>query len=79
MLKSLHKLIFSDAISLLGEIGVKTTLRYAVQLLTPSNINAKINGRTKVAREDVAEVNGLFMDAKASAIMLASEDNKYMK
>ncbi len=69
----------SDAIDALGEIGVKTTLRYAVQLLTPSNIAAKINGRSKVAKEDVEEVSSLFMDAKASAVMLASEDSKYMK
>lgn len=57
----------------LADVGVKTTLRYAVQLLTPASITAKINGRSVVSTEDVKEVSTLFMDAKASAAMLASE------
>jgi len=61
------------------KIGEKTTLRYAVQLLTPSSITAKINGRSIIKKEDVEEVCGLFMDAKASAKMLSENDSKYMK
>jgi len=68
-----------DALVQMSEIGEKTTLRYAVQLLTPASVTAKINGRTAVSKEDVDEVSGLFMDAKASAIMLAQNDAKYMK
>jgi RuvB-like protein 1 (pontin 52) len=69
----------ADAIAQMSAVGEKTTLRYAVQLLTPASITAKINGRTSVSKEDVDEVSGLFMDAKASAIMLAANDAKYMK
>merc|ERR1719211_413635 len=39
------------AIQVLGQIGVNATLRYAVQLLTPASINAKICGRTNVTKD----------------------------
>lgn len=68
-----------DSYDLLGEIGVKTTLRYAIQLLTPANILSRINGRDSVAKEDVEEINELFYDAKSSAKMLAEQEDKYMK
>jgi RuvB-like protein 1 (pontin 52) len=63
----------------LAEIGDKTTLRYAVQLLTPSNILAKINGKEKISREEIEEVNDLFFDAKSSAKLLQQEEDKYLK
>jgi len=69
----------ADALEALSEHGEKTTLRYAVQLLTPANVTAKINGRTTITKEDVAEVSGLFLDAKSSAKLLSENDNKYMK
>ena len=71
--------IDAEALELLGELGVKTTLRYAVQLLTPSNILARINGRESIGRDDVVEVSELFFDAKSSAKMLAEQSDKYMK
>jgi RuvB-like protein 1 (pontin 52) len=69
----------ADALELLSELGEKTTLRYAVQLLTPANVTAKINGRTTITKEDVTEVSGLFLDAKSSARLLSENDSKYMK
>jgi len=68
-----------DSFQLLGEVGVKTTLRYAVQLMTPASLLARINGRDVVAREDVGEINELFYDAKSSARLLAEQEDKYMK
>lgn len=68
-----------ESLSLLGEIGTKTTLRYAVQLLTPSNLLARINGRSSINRQDVEEINELFYDAKSSAKLLAEHEDKYMK
>lgn len=67
------------SLELLGEIGVKTTLRYAVQLMTPASLLGRINGRESVARDDVQEINELFYDAKASAKLLAEQGDKYMK
>jgi RuvB-like protein 1 (pontin 52) len=71
--------IEEDCLNLLAEIGDKSTLRYAVQLLTPSNILARINGREKITREEIEEVNDLFFDAKSSAKLLQQEEDKYLK
>ena len=68
-----------ESYKVLGEIGTKTTLRYAIQLLTPASVLAKINGREAITREDVEEINELFYDAKSSAKLLAEQADKYMK
>lgn len=70
--------IDEDALTALSEIGHTTTLRYAVQLLTPAAQSAKVNGRTTIAKEDVGEINNLFLDVKRSAKFLSVENNKYM-
>eukprot|EP00696_Hemimastix_kukwesjijk_P014042 gnl/Hemi2/27953_TR9229_c0_g5_i1.p1 gnl/Hemi2/27953_TR9229_c0_g5~~gnl/Hemi2/27953_TR9229_c0_g5_i1.p1 ORF type:complete len:460 (-),score=79.95 gnl/Hemi2/27953_TR9229_c0_g5_i1:63-1442(-) len=61
-----------DAMTLLSEIGARTSLRYVVQLLTPASIVSRANGRESITRLDVEEVNRLFFDAKASAQNLQS-------
>jgi RuvB-like protein 1 (pontin 52) len=67
-----------SALTLLGQIGAKTSLRYAVQLLTPSRMMAETLGRTKISCDDVTSVDSLFLDGKASARMLAGADG-YLK
>lgn len=62
----------------LGEIGAATSLRYSVQLLTPSRILAETQGRTDVSVDDVEEINELFSDAKRSAIALAQSEGYLM-
>ena len=61
-----------------GEIGVKTSLRYAVQMLTPSRIVAQTSGHEIITCNDVEEVNDLFFDAKASARRLAESGEGYL-
>ena len=68
-----------EALAELGSIGCNTTLRYAVQLLTPSSVLAKINGNESITIAEVNEINELFFDAKASAKLLAAQEDKYMK
>jgi len=63
----------------LGEIGSTTSLRYAIQLLTPSNILARINGRSAITKGDIEECFSLFLDAKKSAKMLNEQQAKYLK
>ncbi|KAK9890603.1 hypothetical protein WA026_011968 [Henosepilachna vigintioctopunctata] len=70
--------IDADALSALAEIGTQSTLRYAVQLLTPSSLTAKTNGRTNIIKADVEEVNSLFLDAKSSAKILSAQKDKFM-
>lgn len=67
-----------EALAELAQIGAKTSLRYAVQLLTPSRILAERQGRDAIVAEDVKEINGLFFDAKASAKVLAAEAAHYL-
>lgn len=66
------------ALTLLSEVGSNTTLRYAVQLLTPAHQTSKVNGRTSITKEDVEEINTLFLDAKRSAKHLTVKNNKFM-
>ncbi|KEF57622.1 RuvB-like helicase 1 [Exophiala aquamarina CBS 119918] len=47
--------------------GTTVSLRYALQLLTPSSILAKVNGRTEISPADVTECEDLFIDARRSA------------
>uniref|UniRef100_A0A2K6FJU5 RuvB-like helicase n=1 Tax=Propithecus coquereli TaxID=379532 RepID=A0A2K6FJU5_PROCO len=54
-------------------------VRYAVQLLTPANLLAKINGKDGIEKEHVEEISELFYDAKSSAKILADQQDKYMK
>lgn len=70
--------IDDDALTALSEIGDTTTLRYAVQLLTPAFQTSKVNGRTQITKEDIADINSLFLDAKRSAKHLSEKNNKYM-
>ncbi|KAL5258597.1 hypothetical protein ACHWQZ_G009168 [Mnemiopsis leidyi] len=70
--------IDEDSLQCLGDIGVKTTLRYAVQLLTPSYLLSKVNGRDVIHKEDVEEIRDLFHDAKTSARVLTTDKDKYL-
>eukprot|EP00741_Cyanophora_paradoxa_P004836 tig00000836_g4692.t1 len=62
----------------LSEIGVTTSLRFAVQLLTPAAILARTNGRDNVNRDDIDELANLFCDAKASAKVLEAQKTKFL-
>merc|ERR1740130_2567016 len=67
------------ALAVLGEIGDKASLRYAVQLLTPANIIAETAGRDKITKEDVQEMDVLFCDAKRSAKILADNEDDFLQ
>lgn len=70
--------IEEDAIDLLAEIGVNTSLRYAIQLLTPASVMATTVGRKNITTEDIQDVDSLFFDAKSSAKLLAEQADKYI-
>jgi RuvB-like protein 1 (pontin 52) len=65
--------------SFLSEIGEQTSLRYAIQLLTPSKIISRINGHDEIFKEDIEEITSLFYDAKASAARLLDPNARYLK
>jgi len=67
-----------EAFAYLGEIGVRSTLRYAVQLLTPAKVLVKTNGRDLITKDDIEEIDSLFYDAKASAKLLIEQQAGYL-
>jgi len=67
-----------DALRLLGAIGQKSSLRYATQLLTPAKLVAEVQGRSQILPEDITQVDGLFLDGKASAKLLLTNNDGFM-
>ncbi|RLG97268.1 TATA box-binding protein, partial [Candidatus Bathyarchaeota archaeon] len=70
--------IKDDALEKLTEIGVKSSLRYAVQLLSLAAQNAKVAKRETVTIEDVERVGNLFMDVNEAAEHLRKYEEKLM-
>ncbi|KAF1796479.1 RuvB-like 1 [Mucor lusitanicus] len=66
------------AIEHIATSGINTSLRYAVQLLTPSSILAEINGHSSITLDDVKEVDDLFFDSKKSAKHLLEQESKFL-
>jgi len=71
--------IDDEALVHLSEIGSKTSIRYAVQLLSPAMQLARVNQCSTIDLKVLREVNELFFDAKQSAKVLAEHNSKYMK
>ncbi|MCJ1448427.1 MAG: RuvB ATP-dependent DNA helicase pontin [Stictis urceolatum] len=67
--------ITDSALEKVSEHGVKVSLRYALQLLAPASILARVKGRKEIEDIDVAECEDLFIDAKRSASIVNSADN----
>lgn len=70
--------IDDDALAFLSQIGSNTSLRYALQLLSPASIIASTVGRDTITRADIEEVSDLFFDAKASSKLLLQDADKYV-
>ncbi len=66
--------ITEAALDKVAEHGVKVSLRYALQLLTPANILARVNQKKEIDVEDVAECEDLFIDARRSASIVNDGD-----
>ncbi|KAI9777110.1 MAG: RuvB ATP-dependent DNA helicase pontin [Geoglossum umbratile] len=62
--------ITDPALEKIAEHGVKTSLRYALQLLAPSSILARVGGRKEIDVIDVSECEELFIDTRRSAAIV---------
>jgi RuvB-like protein 1 (pontin 52) len=71
--------LVDDAMKCLAEIGERSSLRYAVQLLTPASILAKLNGHHDIKVSDIEESSSLFCDAKASARIISQQSNRFIQ
>ena len=58
------------------ELGVRVSLRYALQILAPASVLAKVGGRQggEISVQDVEECEDLFLDAGRSAKGLGEAD-----
>ncbi|RLI37846.1 TATA box-binding protein [Candidatus Bathyarchaeota archaeon] len=70
--------INEDALEKLTEIGTKSSLRYAVQLLSLAAQNAKVLKHDTVTAEDVERVDSLFMDIGEATEHLRKYEEKLM-
>jgi len=68
-----------ESLAYAAQVGLDASLRYAVQLLTPSAVLMKTNARDKISKEDIEEVNAIFYDAKSSALRLQKDGDKYLQ
>lgn len=62
----------------LAELGSKTTLRYAIQLMNPAKQLSQISGGP-ITVDILTEASTLFYDVKHSAQMLTEGGDKFMK
>ena len=70
--------IENDALERLTEIGSKSSLRYAVQLLSLAAQNAKVQKHESVTLEDVERVDSLFMDVQEATEHLRKYEDKLL-
>ncbi|KAF2866215.1 TIP49 C-terminus-domain-containing protein [Massariosphaeria phaeospora] len=66
--------ISPPALDRVSQLGERVSLRYALQLLAPANVLAKVNGREAgtIDVDDISECEDLFLDARRSAQHLSS-------
>lgn len=62
--------ITEPALDKIAEHGSRISLRYALHLLTPSSILARVSGRNQIDVADVGECEDLFIDARRSAAIV---------
>ncbi len=71
--------IEDQALDYLTEIGEKTSLRYATQLLAPASEIASLNGNGKVTKSEIERVEGLFVDVSQSSRLLKKWEQEFLQ
>lgn len=67
-----------DAKLLLTKIGIETSLRYAIHLITAAALACQKRKGKIVEIDDISRVYGLFLDVKRSTQYLMEYQNEYM-
>mgnify|MGYP000716488290 CR=1 FL=1 len=67
-----------DALEFLTKIGVDTTLRYAIQLITTSSLLASKRKSGEVDLQDLRRAYSMFMDLKRSSDYLKEHQAEYL-
>jgi TBP-interacting protein len=67
-----------EALAYLTEIGTKTSLRYAIQLIAPAHEVAKSKNSKEITKEHVKTVEKLFADVKKSVNYLKEYEKQFL-
>lgn len=67
-----------DALLVLTRIGMETSLRYAIQLITTAYLVCKKRKGTEVSIADIKRVYSLFLDEIRSAQFLKEYQEEFM-
>ncbi|KAI7868332.1 RuvB-like 2 [Spinellus fusiger] len=67
-----------DAKDILTKIGVETSLRYSIHLITAANLVARKRKATAVDVQDIRRVYSLFLDEKRSVQYMKDYEDQYM-
>lgn len=67
-----------DALSVLTRIGMETSLRYSIQLITTASLVARKRKATEVGMDDVKRVYSLFLDESRSTQFLKEYQDAFM-
>lgn len=67
-----------DAKDVLTRIGVETSLRYSIHLITAANLVARKRKATAVDVQDIKRVYSLFIDEKRSVQYMKDFQDQYM-
>jgi TBP-interacting protein len=70
--------ISSETLDHIAKMGVESSLRYAVQILTPAAEIAESKGRKKITVDDIEEARKLFADLKRSVSYLKEQEGKML-
>ena len=68
----------NDAMTLLSQIAVDTSLRYAMQIISAADLVRQKRKAKEVAVEDVRKVYHLFFDVKRSVEFLKEYEEQFM-
>ena len=68
----------TNAMELLTALGMKTSLRYVLQLITTASLVALKRGGSTVTVEDIKRVYLLFMDLRRSVSFLQEHEKEFL-
>lgn len=68
----------TDSVDLLTKIGMETSLRYAIQMITVASLCCQKRKGTEVGIEDIKRVYSLFVDVKRSTQFLMEYQRDFM-
>jgi RuvB-like protein 2 len=68
----------ADALVILTRIATETSLRYAIQLISTSNLISRRRKSPEITKEDVKKVYSLFLDEARSSRMMKDYQDEYM-